>query len=119
MPLVIHLDDTRYDLDDDRRAIVGRLRIILQVKEARASVREPYTGTHRALCGWALARSHARSGDAAQVAAYLGGRDGFDQAVISYAEEYPRTTRRDHVRLLEAIGAAEVTASEDPFRAAR
>ena len=49
---------------------------------------------HGALCGWALAWSHVWSGDAIQIAAYLGGRDDFDRAVASYSAEYARTTRR-------------------------
>jgi hypothetical protein len=70
---------------------------------------------HGALCAWALARSHARSGDAVQIAGYLGGKDGFDRAVASYAAEYARTTRRDHAALLDAISAGAVVASEQEF----
>jgi uncharacterized protein (DUF2252 family) len=221
-PLIVHLDDTKYGLDDveamlgdyaaslpdDRRALVGRFRIvdvahrvggvgsvgtrcwiclmeasdhpkgdriILQVKEAQTSVLEPHAGPspigqhgrrvvagqrlsqgasdiflgwcegptgrqyyvrqlwdskgrsdllamdhrnlthHGALCGWALARSHARSGDAVQIAGYLGTRDAFDRVVATYSAEYTRTTRQDHASLLEAIDSGVVTASEDPF----
>jgi len=40
------------------------------------------------LCGWTLARAHARSGDRVALAAYLGGSDAFDQAIADFAETY-------------------------------
>ena len=40
------------------------------------------------LCGWTLARAHARTGDRIAIAAYLGGSDKFDQAVADFAETY-------------------------------
>ena len=50
------------------------------------------------LCGWVLARAHARSGDAAVIAGYLGKSEVFDEAVASFADATPtrrkRTTRR-------------------------
>jgi uncharacterized protein (DUF2252 family) len=145
-------------------------RIILQVKEAQASVLEPYVGQcelghhgrrvvagqrlcqgatdlflgwcqgrsgiqyyvrqlwdakgrsdimtmnyrnfsyHGALCGWALARAHARSGDAVQIAAYLGNTGTFDRALAAYATHYARTTEHDHAALLDAISDHRVEA---------
>ena len=40
------------------------------------------------LCGWTLARAHARSGDRVALAAYLGGSDKFGQAIADFAETY-------------------------------
>ena len=40
------------------------------------------------LCGWTLARAHARSGDRTAIAAYLGGGTRFDEALASFAEAY-------------------------------
>jgi uncharacterized protein (DUF2252 family) len=219
-PLVVHLDDTSYDLEaiggmlddyrttlpDDTRQLLDRFRIIdvahrvggvgsvgtrcwillleasdhgtgdhviLQVKEAQASVLEPYLGPsalghhgrrvvagqrlsqgatdvflgwcagptagrqyyvrqlwdqkgrsdlttmdhgmltyHGAVCGWALARSHARSGDAVQLAAYLGKRDTFDRAVAAYAAAYARVTDADHAQLLVALADGRVSRRE-------
>jgi uncharacterized protein (DUF2252 family) len=65
---------------------------------------------HGALCGWALARAHARSGDPVALAAYLGGKDTFDRAVLAYAQAYVATTRHDHARLVEAVDAGRVAA---------
>src|ERR1700726_1872344 len=48
------------------------------------------------LCGWTLARAHARSGDRIAIAAYLGGSDVFDQAVAPFAATYADHTEREH-----------------------
>ncbi|HEY6379190.1 MAG TPA: DUF2252 domain-containing protein [Candidatus Dormibacteraeota bacterium] len=146
-------------------------RIILQVKEAQASVLEPYAGAselghhgrrvvagqrlsqgatdiflgwcegprtgrqyyvrqlwdlkgrsdlttmnhrnltyHGALCGWALARAHARTGDAVQISGYLGSGDAFERAVAAYSAAYARTTEEDHRALVRAIADGRVEA---------
>jgi uncharacterized protein DUF2252 len=48
------------------------------------------------LCGWVLARAHARSGDAAGISGYLGSGDRFDRAVATFAEAYADQTEADH-----------------------
>ena len=65
------------------------------------------------ICGWTLARAHARSGDAVGIAAYLGGADKFDQAIASFARLYADQNDRDHRALVDAIisGRAEATTS--------
>jgi uncharacterized protein (DUF2252 family) len=64
------------------------------------------------LCGWTLARAHARSGDSVAIASYLGGGDSFDRAVTEFSETYADQNARDHLALLEAIesGRLEATA---------
>ena len=47
------------------------------------------------LCGWTLARAHARSGDRIAIAAYLGGSDVFDQAITQFAGAYADQNERD------------------------
>jgi uncharacterized protein (DUF2252 family) len=47
-------------------------------------------------CAWALATAHARSGDPARIAGYIGGRDTLDRALLSFAKEYAKQTERDH-----------------------
>lgn len=56
-------------------------------------------------CGWALARAHARSGDAAMISGYLGQKDVFDQAVATFAELYADQAERDHAALVTHIMA--------------
>ena len=64
------------------------------------------------LCGWTLARAHARSGDRVALAAYLGGSAKFDQAIADFAETYADQNERDYAALQTAVkdGKVEVTA---------
>ena len=62
------------------------------------------------LCGAALARAHARTGDPAALAGYLGKGDGFDQAIALFAEAYADQTERDHAALERAIASGRVPA---------
>ncbi len=55
------------------------------------------------VCGWALARAHARSGDAVAIAAYLGTSDTFDGAIADFAETYADVNERDHKAYVRAI----------------
>ena len=63
------------------------------------------------LCGWTLARAHARSGDRIALAAYLGGSDKFDQAIADFAETYADQNELDYAALQTAVkdGRAEAT----------
>jgi len=64
------------------------------------------------MCGWTLARAHARSGDRVAIAAYLGSSDRFDRALAEFAELYADQSERDHAALLEAIAAGWVAAED-------
>src|SRR5450631_1312644 len=61
------------------------------------------------LCGWTLARAHARSGDRVALAAYLGGSAKFDEAIADFAETYADQNERDYAALQAAVkdGRAE------------
>ena len=63
------------------------------------------------LCGWILARGHARSGDRVAIAAYLGSGDAFDVAMTEFAEAYADQNERDYQRFVDAArdGRIEVT----------
>ncbi|WP_043682223.1 DUF2252 domain-containing protein [Streptomyces xylophagus] len=63
------------------------------------------------LCGTALARAHARSGDRIAIAAYLGGTDTFEHAVADFASAYATQTTTDHATLNAAVAAGVVTAA--------
>ena len=65
------------------------------------------------LCGWALARAHARSGDRIAIAAYLGGSDVFDQAITRFAAAYADQNERDHQALVDAVTSGRLTAERD------
>lgn len=62
------------------------------------------------ICGWTLARAHARSGDRVAIAAYLGGGDSFDRAIARFAESYADQNQRDHEALLAAIESGRIEA---------
>jgi len=62
------------------------------------------------LCGWTLARAHARSGDAATISGYLGKADSFDQALGEFAIAYADQTERDHAALVQAVNSGRVKA---------
>jgi uncharacterized protein (DUF2252 family) len=66
------------------------------------------------ICGWTLARAHARSGDRFAIAGYLGGGDGFDRALAAFAVAYAEQNLRDHAALLDAIDQGRV-AAEDAY----
>ncbi len=65
-----------------------------------------------ALCGWTLARAHARSGDRIAIAAYLGGSDVFDLAISDFAAAYADQNERDHQALVEAVGSGRIIAEQ-------
>jgi len=65
------------------------------------------------LCGWTLARAHARSGDRIAIAAYLGGSDVFDQAIAQFASAYADQNERDYTSLADAEAAGRITAERD------
>jgi uncharacterized protein (DUF2252 family) len=62
------------------------------------------------ICGWTLARAHARTGDAALMGGYLGKNDLFDSSLAKFATAYADQTERDHASLLKAIRAGQVKA---------
>lgn len=62
------------------------------------------------LCGYALARAHARTGDPAVLSGYLGERDVFDTATARFAETYADQVERDHQALRRAIRAGRLAA---------
>jgi uncharacterized protein (DUF2252 family) len=78
----------------------------LPIEQLNPEVMAAYGG----LCGWTLARAHARSGDRDAIAAYLGGSDRFEKAVTDFAVAYADQTVRDHAALAEAVASGRVPA---------
>ena len=54
-------------------------------------------------CGWAVARAHAKAGDAAMISGYLGSNDAFDEALRRFAHAYADQTEQDHAALVKAV----------------
>jgi predicted alpha/beta hydrolase len=68
---------------------------------------------YAALCAWALARAHARTGDAVMISSYLGTGRAFDEAIADFAATYADQAERDHAALMEAIGSGRVLATTE------
>jgi uncharacterized protein (DUF2252 family) len=62
------------------------------------------------LCGWTLARAHARSGDRIAIASYLGGGNVFDKAILEFSRAYATQNERDYEALVAAVSAGRITA---------
>ena len=62
------------------------------------------------LCGWTLARAHARSGDPVAIAAYLGKSDAFEKAIVDFSERYADQNERDFKAFVKAVKAGRLAA---------
>jgi hypothetical protein len=62
------------------------------------------------LCGWTLARAHARSGDRIAIAAYLGGGEAFDRAICDFADAYADQNQRDFDEYTSAVDSGRLVA---------
>ncbi len=80
--------------------------VTLSPGETRPANLVEYAG----LCGWALALAHARSGDPASIAGYLGPGEAFDDALVRFAVSYADQTEADHERLAKAVGQGRIEA---------
>ncbi|HSC02998.1 MAG TPA: DUF2252 domain-containing protein [Solirubrobacteraceae bacterium] len=62
------------------------------------------------LCGWTLARAHARSGDRIAIASYLGSGNAFDRAILEFSRAYADQNERDYRALADAVDEGRITA---------
>jgi uncharacterized protein (DUF2252 family) len=68
----------------------------------------PSMAVYGRLCGWTLARAHARSGDRIAIAAYLGSGKSFDSAIASFSESYADQNQRDYEALRTAAADGRI-----------
>jgi uncharacterized protein (DUF2252 family) len=66
--------------------------------------------TYGTLCGWTLARAHARSGDYIAIASYLGNSDRFDRAIVEFSKAYAEQNDRDYQALVSAVQSGRLVA---------
>jgi len=97
-------------LDGESRDFYGR-----QLKDWKGSaeidqMRPDGMAVYGRLCGWTLARAHARSGDRIAIAAYLGKVDTFDRAILSFCEAYCEQNEQDYKALQDAVESGAVAA---------
>jgi uncharacterized protein (DUF2252 family) len=88
---------------------------VRQLKDWKSSfsieaARPPGAAAYGKVCGWTLARAHARSGDRVAISSYLGSGDVFDQAIAAFAETYADQNQRDYDALKHAVESGRVTA---------
>jgi uncharacterized protein (DUF2252 family) len=70
---------------------------------------------YAAVCGWVLARAHARSGSPSRIAGYLGKGSAFDEALVAFACTYADQNEADHAALLAAVTAGRLPAAPPVF----
>jgi predicted alpha/beta hydrolase len=64
------------------------------------------------ICGWTLARAHARSGDAVAIAEYLGQTDAFDNAITDFSRAYADQNEEDYEAFAAAVRSGRIKALE-------
>ena len=62
------------------------------------------------LCGWTLARAHARSGDPIAIGAYLGSGRSFDHAILEFSKACAEQNQRDYDELRRAVKSGRIPA---------
>ena len=95
---------------------VGKEYYVRQLRDMKGSMTVSLMDPHQLnyyarLCGWALARAHARTGRASQITGYLGSNESFDHAIADFAVAYAEQNERDYRQLLAAISDARVMAT--------
>ena len=81
---------------------------VRQLRDAKISaIIEDFDGdklrTYGRLCGWALAKAHARSGDSAKISGYMGASAAMDDAICEFAVEYADQNLRDYRAFVKAV----------------
>lgn len=98
--------------------VTGEDGVQFYVRQLRDGKIKPLVETYNAqamllyaeICGWVLARAHAKGGDEASIAGYLGCNDQFDKAMGTFAVSYADQVEHDHAALKAAVRRGEVTA---------
>ena len=89
---------------------------VRQLRDMKGSMSVPLMDPHQLnyygrLCGWALARAHARTGRASMISGYLGSSEAFDHAMADFAMAYADQNARDYQALLQAVSSARIQAT--------
>ena len=96
---------------EDGRDYYVRQLADMKISVDTASLTAAQLTTYAEVCGWVLARSHARSGDPAAIAGYLGHADEFDRAMVAFGESYADQTAKDHATMVKAAKTGRIEAS--------
>jgi hypothetical protein len=99
--------------DDDNRCYYFRQLRDMKMKIDISAMSQDDFKEYIELCGWALARGHARTGDPVKIGGYLGKSDSFDDAIEQFAVEYADQTEHDYGLLKKAIRTRRLPARTD------
>jgi len=96
----------------------GRQFYVRQLRDAKVSPMVEIMGpegltSYGKACGWALARAHQRSGDAALLTGYMGKGEAFEDAMVQFSRAYAQQNARDHAALLAAVRNGRIEARRD------
>jgi uncharacterized protein (DUF2252 family) len=89
--------------DDQGRDFYFRQLRDMKMDVDLGSLSKPELLEYGRVCAWALARGHARTGDAAQISGYLGKKNTFDKAIRQFALAYTVQVDRDYREFLKVI----------------
>jgi hypothetical protein len=98
-------------VDDNRHYYWRQLRDMKGSLDVE-TVRPPGLSAYAGICGWTLARAHARSGDPVAIAEYLGEDDGFEMAITDFAKRYADQNEKDYQQFVDAIRSGRLEAVE-------
>jgi len=92
---------------------------VRQLRDMKTSVpledlRGPVLFNFADMCGWALARAHAKAGDAARLSGYVGRSARLDEAIADFARAYADQCEKDHALFLKAIRAGKIPVEPEP-----
>jgi uncharacterized protein (DUF2252 family) len=99
-------------LDGVRRDFYGRQLKDWKGSAAIENMNPKGMALYAGLCGWTLARAHARSGDRVAIAAYLGSGDVFDRAICDFADAYADLNEGDYKALTAAVDSGRIAAAK-------
>jgi uncharacterized protein (DUF2252 family) len=100
--------------DDD-----GHDYYVRQLRDMKTSVRledleGPVLYNFAGMCGWALARAHAKAGNAPRLAGYIGGSDRLDEAIVRFAQDYADQSERDYALFMRLVRSGKIPVEIEP-----
>ena len=95
--------------DNTRQFYVRQLSDV-KVKPVVEIMKPENLKAYAGLCGRALARAHARSGDAVVMTGYMGQSSAFEEALANFSEAYAKQNERDYAALVEAVREGRIEA---------
>jgi uncharacterized protein (DUF2252 family) len=98
---------------------LGRNFYVRQLKDMKIKIMVELFGLtdmmqYADICGFTLARAHARSGDAALISGYLGQSDSFDKAIATFSVAYADQSEKDHAALMKAVRNGDLDVVTEP-----